>query len=847
MKISLITTVYNEEKTIGKFLDSISLQTKLPDEVIIVDGGSGDATVKRIKKYDSRNNHKKIKITVIMKQGNRSTGRNEAIQHAIGEIIVCSDAGNELDKDWVKNIIKPFKDKQIDVVAGYYEGKAETVFQKCVIPYALVMPDNVDPEDFLPATRSVAFTKAIWGKTGGFDESLSHNEDYVFARKLREIGAKIVFVKDAVVYWHPRKNFRQTFVMLWRFAYGDAEAGIFRTTVQLLLARYFLGLYFIFLCLLYRSVIGLLLLITLLLVYSIWSIQKNYRYVQHKKAFMILPLLQFTADAAVLSGTMIGFLKKVRRISIIRLIKTNKLFFIIVFFYSLIEIVVLQWGIPNKEHPFPYHMDEWHQLQAVRATFAYGTPNVAGSANGTMFHFILTGFYLIPFMLLDIINLAVIKINDLAMRERIFDLLRLNTLFWGVLSLTVFYSIVRLIKIPVLLTLLLFTFTPIWLSLSNVFKYDIALMFWILLSLYFILRFSKSPTVKNYILASIPVGIALAVKISVLPLIPIYLLSYFWFMPRNKWNLKYVIGGVSLALFGLLLFGMPDTLFGKGNILHYFYENVVQFAANTANYQLGMNPYLYIFTTHYQLLFGHILYFSTVAALIYLAFIIFNKRVNRLETFILIAMCIFIFSLSPLAIYAGMNRSLVLLPFMVIVVGLAAKHIQKVRSGKQFLLLFMAFFVPFQIAESLVWIQMRLEKNPYEQSTIWIEKNIPQQSTIGVENIPIYQPLPDIIQKEYYFHDANVPTHYRYSYQIIDERTKKLPDIIVIGNDELHKKLFVKSPKKNLLERIKNEGYTRIAVFYPDLKYYSYFGNEVDFHISGLVALPNTIAVYSRR
>lgn len=123
MKISFITTVYNEEKSIERFLDSLMIQGKKSDEVIIVDGGSSDETVRKITEH-------KIKAKVFIKKGNRSIGRNEAIRKATGDTILCSDAGNILDKDWVKNISEPFYDSNIDVVAGYYQGKAATIFQK---------------------------------------------------------------------------------------------------------------------------------------------------------------------------------------------------------------------------------------------------------------------------------------------------------------------------------------------------------------------------------------------------------------------------------------------------------------------------------------------------------------------------------------------------------------------------------------------------------------------------------------------------------------------------------------------------------------------------------------------
>ncbi len=219
MRITFITTVYNEEKNIEVFLQSLFSQSLLPDEIIIVDGGSTDNTLYKISNFQFPISKKRIKI--VSKKGNRSVGRNEAIRNATGDIIVCSDAGNILDQKWIENITKPFTKKHVGVVAGYYKGKAKTIFEKCLIPYALVMEDKVNEKTFLPSTRSMAFKKSIWKKVGGFNEEYFHNEDYVFAKRLKKIGTQIVFVKDAVVYWLPRKNIKQAFIMFFRFSFGD--------------------------------------------------------------------------------------------------------------------------------------------------------------------------------------------------------------------------------------------------------------------------------------------------------------------------------------------------------------------------------------------------------------------------------------------------------------------------------------------------------------------------------------------------------------------------------------------------------------------------------------------------
>lgn len=304
IKISLITTVFNEEDTIKLLFDSILEQSFLPDEIIVVDGRSTDNTKKLIAKYKLRISN----LRIITKKGNRAVGRNEAIKHVTGNIIVCSDSGNVLDKNWLENITKPFKDKKTDVVAGYYKGLPKNIFQKCLIPYVLVMPDKVDPNNFLPATRSMAFTKKIWEKVGGFDEKYSHNEDYVFANKLKKAGVRIVFEKDAIVNWIPRNSYKEAFLMFFRFALGDAEARIFRPKVIIIFARYVLGLLLFLLAVRYHSLS--LLIVFGIFSYILWSIWKNYKYCKSIQAFYYLPLLQLTSDIAVLIGTLIGFLKK---------------------------------------------------------------------------------------------------------------------------------------------------------------------------------------------------------------------------------------------------------------------------------------------------------------------------------------------------------------------------------------------------------------------------------------------------------------------------------------------------------------------------------------------------------
>lgn len=313
MKLSFVATVLNEDRNIEKLITSLFSQTKLPDEIIIVDGGSRDQTVAKIKYQISKikNKFKNLKFKIIIKKGNIPAGRNEGIRRATGDIVLSSDAGCLLDKNWVKNITSPFRDPKVDVVAGYYRGLPKNIFQKCLVPYVLVMEDRVKPDEFLPATRSMAFKKKVWEKLGGFREDLDASEDFDFARKIKKNGFKIAFSRNAVAYWIPRDNLWQAFIMFFRFAKEDIGAEIIRPKVFFIFLRYIIALYLFLLSIAISSTALYSLTGILVVFYILWSIMKNYKYIKHPMAVLYLPILQIASDFSVMLGTTIGFFKAI--------------------------------------------------------------------------------------------------------------------------------------------------------------------------------------------------------------------------------------------------------------------------------------------------------------------------------------------------------------------------------------------------------------------------------------------------------------------------------------------------------------------------------------------------------
>ncbi len=303
MKVSLIITTKNEEATILSLLESICNQSEVPEEVVIADAGSTDRTVSLISRFK---NKLSLRVLSLPASANRAVGRNHAIDQASFEYILITDAGCVLDKDWVREMKSGFS--KVSVVAGFYQGRPETKLEAAIVPYALVMPDHLNVNDFLPATRSMGITKSIFAKVGRFSERFRYAEDYAFARKIVELQIPIAVRPKAIVYWRPRSSLQSFSRMIYEHAFGDGYSYTFRPKVALIYIRYATWaclLAFVFL----SPFLGVV-YIGSILIYVLYSIKKNYRYAPYWQSLINLPVLQLLSDLQVMLGTFQGMLKR---------------------------------------------------------------------------------------------------------------------------------------------------------------------------------------------------------------------------------------------------------------------------------------------------------------------------------------------------------------------------------------------------------------------------------------------------------------------------------------------------------------------------------------------------------
>lgn len=131
--VSVIIPCYNLENYIEECMKSVENQTFRDFEIIVVDDGSQDNSVNKIKKYIADSGVSNIEL-VCKNNGGVSSARNEGIKHAKGEYISFIDGDDFIDADYLKNRVNATLDNDADLCVGgirtYENGENKSI---CVL------------------------------------------------------------------------------------------------------------------------------------------------------------------------------------------------------------------------------------------------------------------------------------------------------------------------------------------------------------------------------------------------------------------------------------------------------------------------------------------------------------------------------------------------------------------------------------------------------------------------------------------------------------------------------------------------------------------------------------------
>ncbi len=232
--VSVIIPTYNRSSIICRTIENVFEQSYRDFEVIVVDDGSTDDTLAKLKIFGDR-------IRVLTRENSGpAVARNRGVDVARGQVVAFQDS----DDLWISNKLE----RQIELLerAGpsvpcclcnahmYFIGKAPTTS----FDLAPIRPEldegiwsnvaEVLASTFILFNQCAAIRTDALRKIGGFNEKLTYMEDYDLPLRLALEGNKWAFTREPLVIWRQGSP-----GSLWKKAMDD-EIGMRECSVRCL-------------------------------------------------------------------------------------------------------------------------------------------------------------------------------------------------------------------------------------------------------------------------------------------------------------------------------------------------------------------------------------------------------------------------------------------------------------------------------------------------------------------------------------------------------------------------------------------------------------------------------------
>jgi len=164
----------NEERHLGQLLSDIQRQTQSPDEVIVVDAGSSDATVRIAEQSQAMVLHGEPPV---------ARGRNLGGYSATGDLIFFLDADTRLPRTFFEDFVSEVDRRRLDIACPRYLPHDSTPTIRAIHAFwNMVLKAS---ERTLPAGAGhcIALRSELFRESSGFDPSLKF-DDIELVRRL---------------------------------------------------------------------------------------------------------------------------------------------------------------------------------------------------------------------------------------------------------------------------------------------------------------------------------------------------------------------------------------------------------------------------------------------------------------------------------------------------------------------------------------------------------------------------------------------------------------------------------------------------------------------------------------